>query len=196
VSSTQLTAVVHIGNTDNAGIHAITLQNPAPGGGISNALQFEVDSEFTAPTPPNFTAQTATVTAGSSATYPVTLPSTATNVSAACLNLPTGATCSYAANVLTIATTALTPKGKYQIVVVFTETVPGASITTAFILLPILFMPIAFVRKRLVSRGVLLTSCIGLLLLTGAAFVTGCGGSTTAQTHQVTSSAVVTLTVQ
>jgi hypothetical protein len=97
---------------------------------------------------------------------------------------------------VTIATTASTPKGTYQIVVVFTETVPGASITTAFVLLPLLFMPIAFVRKRLASRGVLLTACIGLLLLTGAAFVTGCGGSTATQTHQVTSSAAVTLTVQ
>ena len=197
VSSTQITAVVHVGNTDNAGIHAITVQNPVPGGGVSNALQFEVDSEFTAPTPPNFTAPTATVTAGSSATYAVTLPSTATNVSAACLNLPTGATCSYASNTVTIATTASTPKGTYQIVVVFSETLPGASITTAFILLPILFMPIAFARRRLASRGVLFTACIGLLLLTGAALVTGCGGSTAAtQTHQVTSSAVVTLTVQ
>jgi hypothetical protein len=196
VSPTQLTAVVHVGNTDYAGIHAITVQNPTPGGGTSNALQFEVDSEFTAPTPPNFTAPSATVTAGSSATYPVTLPPTATNVSAACLNLPTGATCSYASNTVTIATTASTPKGTYQIVVVFTETVPGASITTAFVLLPILLMPLAFVRKRLPSRGVLFTACIGLLLLAGAAFVTGCGGSTATQTHQVTSSAAVTLTVQ
>jgi hypothetical protein len=187
--------VIHVGNTDYAGIHAITVQNPAPAGGTSNALQFEVDSEFTAPTPPNFTAPTATVTAGSSATYAVTLPSTATNVSAACLNLPTGATCSYASNTVTIATTASTPKGTYQIVVVFTETVPGASITTAFVLLPILLLPMAFARKRLV-RGNLLTICIALLLLSGAAFVTGCGGSTTAQTHQVTSSAAVTLTVQ
>jgi hypothetical protein len=196
VSPTQLTAVVHVGNTDYAGIHAITVQSPAPGGGTSNALQFEVDSEFTAPTPPNFTAPTATVTAGSSATYPVTLPSTATNVSASCLNLPTGTTCSYASNMVSIATTASTPKGTYQIVVVFTETVAGASIATAFVLLPILLMPIAFARTRLASRGVLLTACIGLLLLTSAAFVTGCGGSTASQTHQVTSSAAVTLTVQ
>jgi len=191
VSPTQITAVVHVGNTDYAGIQSITVQNPAPGGGTSNAFQFEVDSESTAPTPPNFATATATVTAGSSATYSVTLPSSATNVSAACLNLPTGATCSYASNVVTIATAASTPKGTYQVVVVFTETLPGAPITTAFLLL----MPVMFLRKRRSYRGVVVAVCFGLMLLAGATFMTGCGSSPTSQTHQVTSSAAVTLTV-
>lgn len=191
VSPTQITAVVHVGNTDYAGIQSITVQNPAPGGGTSNAFQFEVDSEFTAPTPPNFAIATATVTAGSSATYSVTLPSTATNVSAVCLNLPTGATCSYASNVVTIATATSTPKGTYQVVVVFTETLPGATITTAFLLL----VPVMFLRKRRGSRGVVVAACFGLMLLAGATFMIGCGSSPASQTHQVTSSAAVTLTV-
>ena len=191
VSPTQITAVVHVGNTDYAGIQSITVQNPAPGGGTSNAFQFEVDSESPAPTPPNFATATATVTAGSSATYSVTLPSTATNVSAVCLNLPTGATCSYASNVVTIATAASTPKGTYQVVVVFTETLPGAPITTAFLLL----VPVMFLKKRRGSRGVVVAACLGLMLLAGATFMTGCGSSPASQTHQVTSSAAVTLTV-
>jgi hypothetical protein len=55
---------------------------------------------------------------------------------ATCLNLPTGATCSYSAttNTVSIATSATTPRGTYQITVVFTETLPGAA--EASILLP------------------------------------------------------------
>ena len=195
VSPTQLTAVVQIYETDNAGIYAITVQSSAPGGGTSNAMQFEVDSEFSAPTPPNFTTPSVTVAAGSSAAYPVTLPSSATNVSATCLNLPTGATCSYASNVVTIATLSSTPKGTYTIAVVFTETLPGAVTTPAFILLPFLLTPMLLVRRRLASRGLMLTVCIGIILFAGAAAVAGCGGSTVVATHQVTSTGAVTLIV-
>jgi len=75
--------------------------------------------------------------------------------------------------------------------VVFTETLPGAPITTAFLLL----VPVMFLKKRRGSRGVVVAACLGLMLLAGATFMTGCGSSPASQTHQVTSSAAVTLTV-
>jgi hypothetical protein len=81
--------------------------------------------------------------------------------------------------------------------VVFAETVSGAA--TAGILLPILLLPLLFLRRRLAVRSIWLTACLGVILLAAAALCNGCGGSsssTTPQTHQVTSSAALTLKVQ
>jgi hypothetical protein len=122
-------------------------------------------------------------------------------VSATCLNVPAGATCSYSAtnSTVTIATTSSTPAGTYQILIVFSETLPGAA--SGLIFLPILLLPLTLLRKRWAGRGLRIAAC--LLLLAAAATVTnGCGGSnggnstTPPETHQVTSSATVTLTVQ
>lgn len=205
VSSTQLTAQVPAADIASAGVTSITVQTPAPNGGTSNALQFEVDSAASGTTSaPTFTSIAATVTAGTTANYPVTLPSTASTVSVTCLNLPTGATCSYSSTTKTvsIATSPTTPKGTYQITVVFTETMASS---TGFILLPILLLPLMFIRKKLAAKGFWVTASLGLLLLTGTAFVIGCGGgsSSTSTTptspsnpSQVTSSGKVTLTIQ
>jgi sugar lactone lactonase YvrE len=205
VSATQLTAQVPAASIATAGITAITVETLTPGGGTSNSLQFEVDSAATGTTPPAFTSLTASVTAGSAATYPVTVPSTVTSVTATCLNLPTGASCSYSSttNAVTITTSSTTPKGTYQVTVVFTQTMPGAA--TAGILLPILLLPLLFVRKKLAVRGVWFTACLGIILMAGAAFAIGCGGgggssstpiTPTNPIHQVTSSGAVSLTVQ
>jgi hypothetical protein len=201
-SATQLTAQVPATDIASAGITAVTVLTPSPGGGTSNALQFEVDSTGSGSTPPNFTTLTAIVSAGSPASYPVTLPSTVESASVTCLNLPTGATCSYSAttNTVTITTTSATPKGTYQITVVFTETVSGAA--SSWILLPILLIPLVFLRRRLSARGVWMTACLGLVVLAVAAYSTGCGGggSTTNTppplTHQVVSSGAVSITIQ
>jgi hypothetical protein len=83
------------------------------------------------------------------------------------------------------------------VTVVFTETVAGAA--TAGILLPILLLPILLLRKRMARRGIWVSACLGLVLMTAAALSIGCGGGgtkTTPQTHQVTSSGVVTLIVK
>lgn len=202
VSATKLTAQVAATNAASAGITSISVQTPAPGGGTSGSLQFEVDSSSSYA--PTFTSTTVAVAAGAAASYPVTLPSAATSVSATCLNLPAGATCSYSSttNAVTIATSSTTPKGTYLVTVVFTETVPGAA--TASILLPILLLPLFFLRKKLTSQGIWFSACLGLVLLAGAAFTIGCGGggsgSTTTTptnpTHQVTGSGTVTLTIQ
>jgi hypothetical protein len=168
-SATQLTAQVPASDIASAGNTAVTVQTPSPGGGTSNALQFEVDSIGSGSTPPTFTTLTATVTAGSPASYSVTLPSTVESATITCLNLPAGATCSYSSttNTVTITTSATTPAGTYQVTVVFNETVSGAS--TSWILLPILLLPLVFLRKKLAARGVWVTACLGLVLLVGAA---------------------------
>ncbi|MGA2352556.1 MAG: choice-of-anchor Q domain-containing protein [Terracidiphilus sp.] len=201
LSSIQITAQVPATDLAVAGVTAITVQTPAPGGGASHSLQFEVDSAPSGTTPPTFTTVTATVAPGSTASYPVTLPSSATSITVMCLNLPSGATCAYSASTgaITIATTAATPSGTYQATVVFTETVPNTS--TAFVLLPILLLPLLFIRRKLAARGIFLTACIGLVLVSVLAFNTGCGGKSgggTAppQTQRVTSSGAVTLIVQ
>jgi hypothetical protein len=200
-SATQLTAQVPATDVTTAGTTtAITVVTPTPGGGTSNSFQFEVNSASGSTTGPTFNSTTATVTAGSPASYPVTIPSTVESATVTCLNLPTGASCSYSAttNTLTITTTSATPKGTYQITVVFTETVSGAA--TGWILLPILLLPLIYMRKKLEARGAWVTACLGLVLLAGAAFsVIGCGGgggSSSPQTHQVVSSGSVSLTIQ
>jgi hypothetical protein len=201
LSATRLTAQVPASAIATAGTPSITVQTPAPGGGTSNLMQFEIDSAGSGTTPPTITTVTATVTPGSAAAYPVTMPSSTTDVSVSCLNLPTGASCSYSSttNAVTIATSATTPAGTYQITVVFAETLPESA--SAFILLPILLIPLLFSRRKLVARGIWMTASLGLVLMAALWFNIGCGGkrggsTPPPQTHQVTSSGVVTLTVQ
>jgi len=198
VSTTQLTAQVPASDIAAAGITSITVQTPAPGGGTSNTLRFEVDTAGSG-TPPSFSTTTVTVTAGAIATYPVTLPSSATNVSVTCLNLPTGATCSYSvsAGTLTITTASSTPTGTYSVTAVFTETLPGAA--AALALLSFIFLPLARANKRKPRRLWIITGA-GLLLF--AVMAVGCGGggggstNPPPQTHQATSSATITLIVK
>jgi hypothetical protein len=202
LSATQLTAQVPATLVANSGVSPISVQNPDAGGTTSSALQFEVDSAAASASSPTFTTTTATVSAGSTATYPVTLPSSATNVSATCLNLPSGATCSYstATGAVTINTKSSTPDGIYPITVVFAETIPGAS--TAWLLFPILLMPLASVKKRGAYRKMWFAACL-LLGMALASSASGCGGSagggvspSPTPTQQVTSSGVVSITVK
>lgn len=198
VSATQLTAQVTGAQIAAAGTGAVTVQSPAPGGGTSNTFQFEIDSAGSA-TPPSIATSTVSVSPGSTATYSVTLPSSATDVTVNCLNLPTGASCSYSAGTLTITTTSATPAGTYQVTAVFTETLPGAA--SAIVFAPLLLLPLAGLRKKFKKESLWL---IAFLAVAVCATVSGCGGGssgssgggggTPAQTHQVTSSATVTLT--
>ncbi len=198
VSATQLTAQAPAADIAAAGTNAITVQTPAPGGGTSNSWQFEVDSASSGSTALTITSTSETVAAGSTASYPVTMPTSVTSVSVTCLNLPTGATCSYSStiNAVTITTSTNTPKGTYQIIVVFIETVSGAA--SGFILLPILLLPLGFMRRKLAAQGIWLTACLGLVLMATAALSIGCGGGSSPppSTQQVTSSGSVSLTIQ
>jgi hypothetical protein len=198
VSGTQLTAQMPASAVTSAGTVNVTVQNPTPGGGVSNTRQFEIDSAGSN-TPPTFGVITATVSPGSSATYPVKLPSGANDVSATCLNLPGGSTCSYSAanSAVTITTSSTTPSGTYQVLIVFTETISGPA--SAVVLLPILLSPLMFLRRRWAGKGFRFVACLALLVAAAVA-TNGCsgGGSTTTppQTHQITNSATITLTVQ
>lgn len=195
VSATQLTAVVTATQIASEGI--ATLSVLSSNGSFSNTLAFAIiTASATAPT---FTTTTATVSAGTAATYSVTLPTTAGGVAVICLNLPTGASCSYSSTTkaVTIATSSDTPAGSYRVTVVFDEAVMTTA--TAGILLPILLLPLLLVRKNLKSRGAWFSACLGLILLAGSIFSVGCGGNTktvSTATTQVTSAGVVTLVVQ
>lgn len=203
VSASQLTAQVPTAQIVSAGITTITVETPAPGGGTSNTMQFEVDSASSG-SGPTFGAASTSIAPGATASYPVTLPASATNVSVTCLNLPSGATCSYssASGTLTITTSSSTPAGTYLITVIFNETLPGAA--TALILLPILLRPRTKGGRKSKYARFLFLACAGFLMLVALAG-NGCGGgggaggggiTTTPSTHQVTSSGSVTLTVQ
>jgi large repetitive protein len=200
ISSTQLTATVTAAAIAIPGATAVNVQTPAPGGGTSDVLQFEVDSPSASATAPTVPHTVVTVTAGTTATYSISFPASVTSATATCLNLPAGAICSYsfATGVLSISTSSTTPAGTYQVTVVFNETV--ASTSSAFILLPFVLLPLFFLRKRLTSRGIWPTVWLSLILLAATAFSVGCGGSSspakTTTTQSVTSSGVVGMAVQ
>jgi hypothetical protein len=189
-SGAQLTAQVSGAQIASSGSADITVQTP--GGAASNTLKFQVDSADAGSFGPTFATVDATVTPGSSATYNVSLPSGAKELSVSCLNLPSGAQCSYASGVLTITTASTTPAGTYQVTVVFTETVPGAALAIG--LLPILLLPLIGARKKMTAPGrIWFTLCLAVAL-TVVATATGCGDSK--KTHQTTASGTVTLNVK
>jgi hypothetical protein len=200
VSATQLTATLPAALTTTAGVVSdVTVQSP--GAGISNAVKFEVDSPGTGEgAPPTASAQAVTVSAGATATYLVILPTSASNVTLNCLNLPAGATCAYSASAgtVTIATSAGTARGTYQITLVFTETLPGAA--PYFVVLPFLLLPL--LRCKLEKRGIWLPICLLIALAIGVGTMSGCGGGgpiaapVQNQTHQVHVSGSVSLTVK
>ena len=200
VSATQLTATLPAALTATAGVVSdVTVQSP--GGGISNAVKFEVDSPGTGGgAPPTASAQAVTVSAGATATYLVILPTSASNVTLNCLNLPAGATCAYSASAgtVTIATSAATARGTYQITLVFTETLPGAA--PSFVVLPFLLLPL--LRRKLEKKGIWLPICLLIALAIGVGAMSGCGGGgpieapVQNQTHQVHVSGSVSLTVK
>jgi hypothetical protein len=75
-----------------------------------------------------------------------------------------------------------------------------AGSASAFVVLPLLLLPLLFMRRKLVGRNIWFAASLALAILTGVATAVGCGGSSsvslTSPTHQVTSSGGVTLTIQ
>ena len=71
------------------------------------------------------------------------------------------------------------------------------TVAAAFILLPILLLPLVILRKKLARRGIWITACVVLILLASVALNVGCGGGGSGgggggggggtQTEQVTS---------
>ncbi len=128
VDSSHLTASITAADIASVGQTGVTVFTPAPGGGVSPAYAFATDSAANAPGAFTVTATTATlnIAQGLNTTLPVTFAAlnNGAQIAVTCLNLPTGATCSFdsSAKTITVATTASTPKGQYQITVLFTVT--------------------------------------------------------------------------
>jgi hypothetical protein len=202
VDSTTLTAQVPTNNIATPGAFAVTVRT---GGGISNSMQFEVDSaRSTVLGIPVFSPATTEIYAGQTAVFQVTLPAQASDISVTCMNLPQAATCSYlkSANQLTIRTSITSPKGTFHVTVVINATL--VSLTTESLVLPLFMMPFAFTRSRLGSRRILLAWPIGLALAATALYAIGCGDPSPAvqakppsvSTQQITSSGTIDLTIQ
>ena len=202
VSGTELTASVPAISVATAGIVAITVQSPTPADGRSAAFQFEIDSASTSSGAPTFTTSSATVIAGNTATYSVVLPYPTLGVTAACLNLPVGASCSYTAavNTLTITTCSTGPVGIYNVTVVFTETVASTSASLGF--LPFLLVPLCWQRKKLIRNKVRLTVLVVVFIGAGVLATIGCGAGSPVRTFAIqpqqekTISNVVSLIIQ
>ncbi len=204
VSATQMSVQVAESQIATAGVYSITVETPsgqaASTGNSSDTFQFEVDSAPSGNSyAPSFSSTSATVVAGSTASYPVTLTAPATEVTVNCLNLPAGATCSYsaAAGTVSIATTSASPAGTYSITVVFSETIAGSESASLF--LPFLLLPLVLARKRL-ARRFLWTACLAAVLLGCALVSSGCGATMVPTVQRnpgnpATSSGVVSLTI-
>jgi hypothetical protein len=145
------------------------------------------------------------VAQGQNVTMPVTItgvPSTVTQVTATCLNLPTGASCTYdsSSKTVTILTSPSTPKGTYQIVVVFTLTQQTAALSHTRLLLamlgPGIGLPFGLLwmggrRRKRLHWGVLVLIAVMMILS-----LAGCGGhSGQTSTTQQQSSLPLTLTI-
>lgn len=201
VSGTQLTAAISASQIASAGTAAITVQTGTPGGGTSNAFQFEIDSANSGSAQVTISTTTTTVAAGSVASYSVIIPAGMTNVSVACLNLPTGASCAYTpgSGTVTVATGANTPKGTYSVTLVFTGEIPSTT-SAGWIVAPFLLIPVWLFGRR-ARRSRLWTAVCVLVVLTGTWAIVGCGGASSAAGGgttqvQVTTSGGVSLTIQ
>ncbi len=191
LTGSLVSAEVPASDIASSAVATVTVVTPAPGGGSSNAWQFEVSPSGSGTgTPPVITPVSVSVSPGSSAKYSISLPAGATKISLECLNLPSGASCSFTNPTLTITTSTSTPAGTYTIVAVFTYTVPGAA-SSSLIFLPLLLLPLVLARRRWARARIVLIACVGLAILTLTNI--GCGGGAT---HQATSTAGVTLVVQ
>jgi len=126
-------------------------------------------------------------------------------ITAACFNLPAGASCSLSGNTVTITTSASAPTGSYQVIVVFTASqqvtasLSGQQPMLFAAAVGFLGLPVGLVwarrnRKKMGQRVVLIFT--GIVLL---AAVAGCGGRpksiTTTTTQQVSSQSSLAVTL-
>jgi hypothetical protein len=198
VTSTQLTAQVPASNIITSGNFAVTVVNLGSSGGTSGTLQFAVVSASSqGAAAPSFQPDSVSIAQGSSGSLAVTISSAASDVTASCLNLPTDATCSYSAGTLTISTASTTPKGTYQVTVIFTETLQGAA---AAFLIPIAMLPLVLRRRHMRKWAVSILAILTFAVLVANFTACGGGGSSTTppppQTHTATAAGGITVTVQ
>ena len=202
VSTGMLMAHVPASKIAVKGVFAVSVRTPAPDG-ISNTMQFEVDPASSSTlSSPIFSPAAAQIFAGQTAVYDVSLPGQPAAVSATCMNLPAGATCTYisSSKQLMIQTAPTSPKGTFQVAVIFNETFP--STTNGGVVLPLFMFP--FARKRNHRRARSVAKLGSILLAFCVLSAIGCAGVTSARqskpqsipTQQITSSGLVGLTIQ
>jgi N-acetylneuraminic acid mutarotase len=219
VSSTELTAQVTALINEAAvssGWETVNVSVSTLDGVSSGVLAFDVVSPYGSAYPVTITPASASVNAGSSATFTLTFASGALGALSQCINLPVGANCVYNSNAntqssgtLTITTSSTTPAGTYVITVGCSETVPITAAAKAAVspglMTPAILIPFGFLRRRLKkkskSKCAQLTICVGLLFVC-AALLVSCGGVSTnengtlSSTTSATTAAAVTLTVR
>ena len=220
VNSTQLTAQVTAADasiTSTYESYAISVETPGADS-TSSTINFAMVSPNSSSFPMTISPTTATVTAGSSTTLAWAFTNATSGSVTALLNLPSGAGYyennnpnSKIAGTLVITTSSTTPKGTYLITVVGAGAMPVTTSSTstagkpslAGIALPILLLPLWFLRRRMKARRAWLTGCIGLVLLASTAFFVGCaaggpkvGLGSTSDTTSASNAATVPLIVQ
>ncbi len=188
VSATQLTAAITAADIATSGTAAITVVNPAPGGGTSNALTFTI-TDFSV----SATTTTQTVTAGSSANFTIAtatvggaFPGTVTFTAS---GLPTGASASFSpasdtAGTSTTMTITTTARGLAQINIPPSNvppTTPNNSarpmwlITLAILLTLALAIASAAKFGRRTARRLVPIGAFALLLIS-VGYISGCSG--------------------
>ncbi|HWX53658.1 MAG TPA: carboxypeptidase regulatory-like domain-containing protein [Verrucomicrobiae bacterium] len=208
VGQTQVKAAILATDLTAVGTASLTVFNPAPGGGTSPAMTLAIDTP--AGTAGAVTASsnttTLTVTHGQSTTLTVTFTgeTAGATVTAICYNLPAATTCALSGNTVTIATSAGTPVGSYQVIVVFTVTqTTTASLQSGqhsgFLAsgIALLGLPLGLLWTRRGSKKPLRTAVLAFLGLALLLVLAGCGGRSqiTATGHQVTSQTSVSVTL-
>ena len=205
-----LTATIPAADLAKVGTATVQVLNPAPGSSSSSELSakfvFAIDSNASTTGSVTVTPSTTTLTVTSAAGGTVTLPVTAAGATstastkAACYNLPTGVTCSYANGTVTFNVPKGTPIGNYSITIVFTTTQTVASLFhgrtffaawSGILGLPLGLLWMGGNRKKNLRR--LLMVLVGMVLLVA---LVGCGGSSTPASTSVLSQSSTSVTLQ
>jgi hypothetical protein len=198
-SPTQLTAPVPAASLSAIGVASITVLNPAPSAGAASAssgtFQFAIDSSASTAGTVTVTSSITAVTVqpGETTTVPVSFAGANSNaaITVNCVNLPAGATCTYANGTVTITAGSNTSAGTYPVTIIFTTTQTVASRFHERIFLAawsgILGLPLGLLwvgggRKRNLRRFLL--AFLGMALLLS---LVGCGGKSAPSTSTSTS---------
>ncbi len=181
VSATQLTAAITAADIAASGTAAITVVNPTPGGGTSNALTFTI-TDFSV----SATTTSQTVTAGQSANFTI---STATvggafpgSVTFTASGLPTGAAATFSpasvsAGTNTTMTVTTTARGSAQIIVQpFSPNTPMRPMWIIVLVMTLALVSVGVKRFGRISARRMMPVGALVLLLISAGYLSGCAG--------------------
>jgi hypothetical protein len=171
ISATQLTAAILASDVATAGNVPVTVTNPAPGGGTSNAISFAISSPSAASFALSSNTAPQTIFPGGSAQYSIMVTAvngTYTNpIALSASGLPSGATALFAPASLTPGSTAVSSTLTIQTAqaVATAHRAPGISLLASA--LPLLTFLLAAKRKRLQRLLLIFFALIGSIGLVG-----------------------------